>query len=98
MQIAENRTYIVAELSANHKQNKMIALDSVVAAAACGVDAIKVQTYTPDTLTIDCENEYFRIQQGTVWDGQTLYNLYRNAYTPWEWQYEIKKRAEESGI
>ena len=98
MKLDEQKVYIVAELSANHKQQKAIALESIRVAADCGADAIKVQTYTPDTLTIDCDNEYFRIRQGTIWDGRTLYNLYQEAYTPWEWHPELKQCAEDSGL
>ena len=71
---------------------------TVKAASEAGADAIKLQTYTPDTLTIDCNNEYFQIKQGTIWDGQTLYQLYEKAYMPWEWQPEIKEYAEELGL
>jgi pseudaminic acid synthase len=98
MKLDEQNVYVVAELSANHRQQKEIALESIRAAADCGADAIKVQTYTPDTLTIDCENDYFRIRQGTIWDGRTLYALYREAYTPWEWHPELKQCAEASGL
>jgi pseudaminic acid synthase len=63
-----------------------------------GADAVKLQTYTPDTITIDCDNEYFQIKQGTLWDGKTLYQLYKEAYTPWEWQPELKKLAEDMGL
>lgn len=63
-----------------------------------GADAIKFQTYTPDTITIDCDNEYFQIKQGTIWDGQVLYNLYETAYTPWDWQPKLKKIAEDMGL
>jgi pseudaminic acid synthase len=98
MRLQQDRTYIVAELSANHRQDKSIALESVRVAADCGVDAIKVQTYTADTLTINCDNPYFRIGGGTPWDGKTLYELYKEAYTPWEWHPELKRQAEECGI
>jgi pseudaminic acid synthase len=63
-----------------------------------GADAVKLQTYTADTMTIDCDNEYFRINQGGLWDGQTLYELYQQAYTPWEWQPELKEYAESLGM
>jgi len=63
-----------------------------------GADAVKLQTYTPDTITINCDNEYFQIKQGTLWDGKTLYELYQKAYTPWEWQPKLKRIAEELGL
>lgn len=93
-----DKVFIVAELSGNHKQNIDRAKEIIKAAAWAGADAIKVQTYTPDTITLDCDNKYFQITQGTIWDGQTLYNLYKEAYTPWEWQSELKKYAEELGL
>ena len=100
VKLNEKEPYIVAELSANHRQDKSIALESIRAAADCGVDAIKIQTYTPDTLTIDCDNEFFRIKQGTIWDGRTLYDLYREAFTPWEWHAELKRvrRGKRTGF
>ena len=91
-------TFIVAELSANHGHSLSIALETVRAARASGADAIKLQTYTPDTITLNCDNEYFRIQQGTIWDGETLYTLYQKAYTPWEWHKAIQKEAEKEGL
>ena len=91
----KSRLMIVAELSANHNQDKQLAIDTVIAAKKAGADAIKLQTYTPDTMTIDCDNEYFRIDGGTLWDGKTLYNLYREAYTPWEWHKELYDLASE---
>ena len=90
-------TYIIAEMSANHNQDFAQAVDIIKAAKASGADAIKLQTYTPDTLTIDCDNEYFRIQ-GTLWEGRNLYALYGEAYTPWEWQPKLKEVAEELGL
>ena len=89
--------YIVAEMSANHGQDFAQAAELVRAAKACGADAVKLQTYTPDTLTIDCDNDYFRID-GTVWHGRTLYDLYGEAYTPWEWQPKLKRIADEIGL
>lgn len=80
---------IVAELSANHNQDKQVAIDTLIAAKEAGADAVKLQTYTPDTMTIDCDKECFQIDGGTLWDGKTLYNLYRKAYTPWEWHREL---------
>jgi pseudaminic acid synthase len=89
--------YIVAEISANHNQNFDRAVRLVEAAKQAGADAIKVQTYTPDTMTIDCDSEPFQIR-GTLWDGRTLYDLYREAYTPWDWQPRLKQIADELGI
>jgi pseudaminic acid synthase len=94
----EEKVFIIAELSANHNQKFELAVETIKAAKDCGVDAIKLQTYTPDTITIDCDNEYFQIKQGTIWDGKTLYQLYKEAYTPWEWQPRLKKLAEELGM
>lgn len=94
----DKKVFIIAELSANHNQNFQTAVDSIKAIKECGADAVKLQTYTPDTITIDCDNEYFQIKQGTIWDGTTLYQLYQKAYTPWEWQPDLKKLAEELGL
>lgn len=90
--------YIVAELSANHNQDFNQAVELIKAAKETGADAVKLQTYTPDTITIDCDNEYFRIGKGTLWEGKTLYELYKEAYTPWEWQPELKKIANDLGM
>ncbi len=89
--------YIVAEMSANHNQSFEQALQIIEAAKAVGADAIKLQTYTADTLTIRCDNEHFRIK-GTIWNGRTLYDLYRDAYTPWEWQPRLKEYANSIGL
>jgi len=89
--------YIIAEISANHNQSFEKAKRLVELAKESGADAVKLQTYTPDTMTIDCDNQYFKITQGP-WKGQTLYELYKNAYTPWEWQPELKKIADKIGI
>jgi pseudaminic acid synthase len=94
----KQKVLIIAELSANHKQKFKIALETVKAAKEAGANAIKLQTYTADTLTIDCDNENFRIGGGTLWDGKTLYQLYKEAYTPWEWQPKLKAYAEELGL
>ncbi|MFY0690136.1 MAG: pseudaminic acid synthase [Cyclobacteriaceae bacterium] len=91
-------TLIIAELSANHAHDKNVALDTVRAAKDVGADGIKLQTYTPDTLTIDCNNEYFKINNGTLWDGRNLYDLYKEAYTPWEWHEEIFELAHDLGL
>ena len=99
IQIGENfSVFIVAELSANHLQKFDNAVKLIKAAKEAGVDAIKFQTYTPDTITIDCNNKYFQIKQGTLWEGQTLYELYKKAYTPWEWQPKLKEIAESEGL
>lgn len=92
------KTLIIAELSANHGHKLETALETVRAAAASGADAIKLQTYTADTITLDCDNEYFRINQGTLWDGTTLYKLYQEAYTPWEWHAAIQAEAQRLGL
>lgn len=91
-------TFIIAEMSANHLQNFDYAVKIIKEAKKAGADAIKLQTYTPNTITIDCDNEYFQIKQGTIWDGTTLHNLYQEAYTPWDWQPKLKKIAEEEGL
>lgn len=89
--------YIIAEMSANHAGSIERAKEIIYAAKESGADCIKIQTYTPDTLTIDCDNEYFRIKNGT-WNGENLYKLYGKAYTPWEWQPELKAEADKIGI
>ena len=90
--------YIVAELSANHRQQFEEAVKLIKAAKEAGADAVKLQTYTPDTLTIKCDAPEFQIGGGTLWDGKTLYDLYTEAYTPWEWQPKLKKVADDLGI
>ena len=79
--LAKNKTYIIAEMSANHAGSFERAKEIIHAAKEAGADCIKIQTYTADTLTIDCDNKYFHIDDGT-WKGDTLYNLYKKAYTP----------------
>jgi len=93
-----SNTFIIAELSANHGHDINIAKKTIKAAKESGADAIKVQTYTADTLTIDCDNEYFKLDSGTIWDGRTLYDLYSEAYTPWEWQKELMEYAKSLGL
>lgn len=93
-----NPCFIIAELSANHNGNLEVAIETIRAAKRTGADAIKLQTYTPDTLTIDCDNEYFKIEEGTLWDGKTLYELYGEAYTPWEWHKQLFDVAKEEGL
>ncbi|WP_438969477.1 pseudaminic acid synthase [Nonlabens sp.] len=92
-----NPCFIIAELSANHNGNLEVALETVRAAKRAGADCIKLQTYTPDTLTIDCNKDDFIIK-GTLWEGQNLYSLYEKAYTPWDWHKEIMDLAKELGL
>jgi len=92
------KTFIIAELSANHNQRFDLAVETIKAAKQAGADAIKVQTYTPDTITLDSDNPCFQIKYGSLWDGTTLYKLYQQAYTPWEWQPELKRIAEAEGL
>jgi len=89
--------YIIAEMSANHAGDINRAIEIIRAAKEAGADCIKIQTYTADTITIDCDNKYFKINDGT-WGGETLYSLYEKAYTPWEWQPLLKKEADKVGI
>lgn len=90
-------TYIVAELSANHHQSLDQARRLVEAAKLAGADAVKLQTYRPDTITIDCRNEYFQVS-GTIWDGKNLYDLYGEAFTPWEWHADLMALAASLGL
>ena len=91
------KVFIIAELSANHNQNFDLAVKTIKAMKDAGADAVKLQTYTPDTITIDCDNKYFQIKDG-LWQGKTLYQLYQEAYTPWEWQPKLKEIAEDLGL
>jgi len=94
----DNPIFVIAELSANHNQDFDLAVKTIKAMKAAGADAVKLQTYTADTITIDSENKYFKVSQGTVWDGTTLYKLYQKAFTPWEWQPKLKKIADGLGL
>ena len=89
--------YLIAEMSANHAGSIERAKEIIHAAKESGADCIKIQTYTPDTLTIDCHNKYFQVNNGT-WEGENLYSLYGKAYTPWEWQPQLKAEADKVGI
>lgn len=89
--------FIVAEVSANHRQDLNLALEMIRSAKACGADAVKFQTYTPDTMTLDLRTEHFMIEH-PKWGGQTLHSLYESAYTPWEWFPELQKTARECDI
>lgn len=95
---AKDKTYIIAEISANHNQSYEVAKEMVKAAFEAGANAVKLQTYTPQTMTLDVKNKYFMIDKGTIWDGKNLYDLYKEAYTPWEWQPKLKAYADELGI
>ena len=92
-----NKVFIIAELSANHNGEFGVALETIRAARRAGADAIKLQTYTADTITINSEKEDFLIK-GTIWEGRNLYDLYSEAYTPWEWHEELFKCAKEEGL
>lgn len=94
----QSPVFIIAELSANHNQDFDIAVKTIEAVKKAAANAIKLQTYTPEKITIDCDNEYFQIKQGTIWDGETLFSLYKRAYTPWDWQPKLKEYAESLGL
>lgn len=93
----KHHCFILAELSANHNGSLENALETIRAAKRAGADAIKLQTYTPDTITIDCDKEDFKIK-GSIWDGKKLYDLYKEAYTPWEWHKELFAEARKVGL
>ncbi|MEW6011592.1 MAG: pseudaminic acid synthase [Euryarchaeota archaeon] len=98
-EIGKNQpVFIIAELSANHLGDFDLAVETIKAMKESGADAVKMQTYTPDTLTMNCNNDYFKIKQDTLWDGSTFYQLYKNSYMPWEWQPKLKKIAEKLGL
>ena len=98
-EIGENsNVFIIAELSANHNGSLETALESIRAAKRTGADAIKLQTYTPDTMTLDVKKPDFMLNQGTIWDGMYLHDLYKEAYTPWNWHKQLFQAAEEEGL
>lgn len=90
-------TYVIAEMSANHAGKIENAFQIIEEAAHAGADCVKIQTYTADTLTIDCDREEYKIKGG-LWDGYNYYQLYKEAYTPWEWQKELKAKCEAAGV
>ncbi len=91
-------SYIIAEMSANHLQNLDRAKEIIRTAARCGADAVKLQTFRPDTITLDCHNEEFMATKGSIWEGHNLFNLYQTAFLPWEWHEELFACAKEVGI
>ncbi len=93
----KDNVFIIAELSANHNGSKQVAIDTIKAAKRCGANAIKLQTYTADTMTLDAYNDDFIIK-GTIWENQRLYDLYKQAYTPWEWHKELFEVAKSEGL
>ena len=97
-EIRKGNTFIIAELSANHGGDIKIAKETIKAAKRVGANAIKLQTYTADTITIDCVKEDFILKQGTIWDGRTLFDLYKEAYTPWGWHKELFETAKKVGL
>lgn len=94
---SNSKVFIIAELSANHNGSIEVALETIKAAKRAGADCIKLQTYTADTITIDSDKDDFKIK-GTIWEGQNLYKLYQQAYTPWEWHEQLFKAAEAEGL
>ena len=94
----DSACFIIAELSANHNGNLNTAIETIRAAKRAVADCIKLQTYTADTLTIDSDKEDFLIKSGSIWDGQNYYQLYQEAYTPWEWHKELFRIAKEEGL
>jgi len=94
----QSPVFIIAELSANHNGSLENALETIKAAKRAGADCIKLQTYTADTITLDSKNDDFKLKQGTIWDGKYLYDLYQEAYTPWEWHKQLFEAAEKEGL
>lgn len=90
--------FIIAELSANHQGDINVAIETIRAAKRSGADAVKIQTYTADTITLNVKNKYFKINQGTAWDGRYLYDLYKEAHTPWEWHKQLFDTAKDEGL
>ncbi len=97
-ELLNKKALIIAELSANHNGSLETAIKTIRAAKRAGADAIKLQTYTPDTITISSKTKDFLLKQGTIWDGKYLYDLYQEAYTPWEWHKQLFDVAKEEGL
>ena len=97
-EIGKDKIFIIAELSANHNGSLEIAAKTIEAAARAGADAVKLQTYRADTITLNSDDENFIIKGGSLWDGLTYYQLYDKAYTPWQWHKTLKEVAEKSGL
>ena len=97
-EIGKEKTFIIAELSANHNGSLEIAVETIKAAAKAGADAVKLQTYRADTITLNSDNENFIIKGGSLWDGLTYYELYDKAYTPWQWHKILKETADKLGL
>lgn len=93
-----HETFIIAEISANHGGSIQTAFETIKAIKRTGANAVKLQTYTADTITLDCESDDFKVKHGTIWDGTTLHKLYQQAYTPWEWHKELFHVAKEEGL
>ncbi len=96
--IPSDRCFIIAELSANHNGSKEVAIETIKAAKRSGADAIKFQTYTADTITLNSKKDDFKLKQGTIWDGMYLHDLYQQAYTPWEWFEDLYNVAKEEDL
>ncbi len=96
--LSKKKVFIIAELSANHNGSLETAIETIRAARRSGADAIKIQTYTADTITLDVKTEDFLLKQGTIWDGKYLHDLYKDAYTPWEWHKKLFEVAKEEGL
>ena len=97
-EIGKDKTFIIAELSANHNGSLEIAVETIKAAAKAGADAVKLQTYRADTITLNSESDEFIIKGGSLWDGLSYYQLYDKAHTPWQWHKTLKDVAEKLGL
>ena len=93
-----NKTFIIAELSANHEQNYELAVETIHAMKEAGADAVKLQTFTPDSMTLDSDLPWFQTREDSIWAGQKLYDLYKKAYTPWNWHKKLQTIATEIGL